>query len=140
MMDLGTAGGSSAEPLQRNQGMDLRDLRGEVRMNREAEATVESRAVVRPEKAEEAKAEAAEEQEPMNREEVAVMAERLNSLVSISGRSVRFEVDGADPGLNQIQVVESGSGEVLKKIPVDDLLDVRRRMRESVGVVLNELV
>ena len=70
MMDLGAAGGSSAEPLHRNQEMDLKDLRGEVRMNREAEATIESRAVVRPEKVEEAKAEAAEEREPMNREEV----------------------------------------------------------------------
>ena len=139
MVDMGATGGSSADPVLRLQSQDLQSIRGEAPVARETEAPEGVRAVSRPEAGEEAQA-SRDGGGEVAIDEARAFAGRLNELAEISGRSLRFRLDGQDAGLNQIQVVDSSSGDIVKNIPADELLAVRRRMRETVGVILDEMV
>ena len=56
--------------------------------------------------------------------------------IDLSGSHLSFAVDD-DTGSTVINIVDSSSGEVLKQIPPEDLLKLRKRMGEIQGLLLD---
>lgn len=57
--------------------------------------------------------------------------------MDLSGRHLSFAVD-SDTGATVINIVDSGSGEVIKQIPPEGLLDLRKKMGEIQGLLLDK--
>ena len=60
------------------------------------------------------------------------MSEQTAELLSMLNREVKFEILD-DAGVVQIQVIDAGSGRVVRKIPADEVVRLLELMREQVS-------
>lgn len=70
-------------------------------------------------------------------EEIQGALDQLNSAVSVFHRSVRFNLHH-DSGQVQVNVVNTDSGKVIREIPPSEVLDMAERIRDFIGVLLDE--
>lgn len=75
---------------------------------------------------------AGEEKEPL--EDV---VSDLNQLVRDLHRELQFSVD-KDSGETVIKVIDSKTDEVLRQIPSEDLMNLRKRLEEASGVIFQD--
>lgn len=92
---------------------------------RQAQATEDANVAKRP-------AEAATEQEPL--EDVVT---DLNNLVRELHRELQFSVD-EDSGSTVIKVVDRETDEVVRQIPSEELMHLRKRLKEAAGVFFQD--
>ena len=76
--------------------------------------------------------EAAKEQEPLQD-----VVSDLNNLVRDLHRELQFSVD-EDSGSTVIKVVDRETDEVVRQIPSEDLMRLRKRLEEAVGVFFKD--
>jgi flagellar protein FlaG len=85
---------------------------------------------------EKAKAEKAEQNPPV--EDVAQeVAQGLNQLVHELHRELRFSVDH-DSGETVIKVVDQETDEVVRQIPSEEVVALRKRLEEAAGVIFKD--
>jgi flagellar protein FlaG len=77
-------------------------------------------------------AEAAKEQEPLDD-----VVSNLNNLVRDLQRELQFSVD-EDSGSTIIKVVDRETDEVVRQIPSEDLVNLRKRLEEAAGVFFED--
>lgn len=68
--------------------------------------------------------------EPLNGEQLAELAEQMDSFVGSFSQSLKFRVD-EDSGRQIVSVVDKKSGDVIRQIPTEELLDVIARLAEA---------
>ena len=76
--------------------------------------------------------EAAKEQEPLDD-----VVNDLNDLVRDLHRELQFSVD-QDSGSTVIKVVDRETDEVVRQIPSEELMVLRKRLQEAAGVIFND--
>ena len=59
--------------------------------------------------------------------------------IDLSGNHLSFSVDDAT-GSTVINIVDSGTGEVIKQIPPDEILNLKKKMGEIQGLILDKRV
>ncbi len=59
--------------------------------------------------------------------------------IDLSGNHLSFAVDD-DTGITVINIIDSENGEVIKQIPPEDLLRLRKKMGEIQGLILDRKV
>lgn len=85
-----------------------------------------------------AKADVAETQQRQNPEEVAEeVVNGLNDLVQELHRELKFSVD-KDSGDTVIKVVDQKTDEVVRQIPPEEVLNLRKRLMEAAGVIFSD--
>ncbi len=77
-------------------------------------------------------AEAAKEQEPLDE-----VVTDLNNLVRDLQRELQFSVD-KDSGSTVIKVVDRQTDEVVRQIPSEELMNLRKRLEEAAGVFFED--
>jgi flagellar protein FlaG len=65
------------------------------------------------------------------------MVSDLNQLVRELHRELRFSVD-KESGETVIKVIDSKTDEVVRQIPSDELMALRRRLEEAAGVIFQD--
>lgn len=71
------------------------------------------------------------------REELQAAVEQLNQTASSFHRSVRFNLHD-DSGRVQVSVVDTDSDKIIREIPPKETLNVAKRIRDFLGVLLDE--
>ena len=66
-------------------------------------------------------------QNTFTKSDVAEAAEKINTMFQNENRSLQFKVD-EDSGRTVINVVDSNTGEQIKQIPSEELLEISRRI------------
>ncbi|WP_417614601.1 flagellar protein FlaG [Oceanisphaera sp.] len=69
-------------------------------------------------------------------EQLEQMAAEMQEFVGSLNRSLQFRVD-EDSGRNVVTVLDSDTGDVIRQIPSEELLDVIARLNEASGGLLN---
>lgn len=64
------------------------------------------------------------------------MAEEMQTFIGSFNRSLQFKVD-EDSGRNVVTVLDSDTGDVIRQIPSEELLDVINRLNEASGGLLD---
>jgi flagellar protein FlaG len=64
--------------------------------------------------------------------------ENVNRYLASVNQSLRFERDG-DTGKTIVRVVDEATGDVLRQIPSEEVLDIARSLSQERGVVLRAL-
>ena len=72
-------------------------------------------------------------------EEVAKALETVEIMMELRDRSVQFVVD-KESGADVIKVVDDNTGEVIRQIPTDELLNFMRNLTKMLGSFLDERV
>jgi len=92
-----------------------------------------------PRKVVEKKENVAAAREEVPREEVERVAEKLNRLMGLFEKSMKFEVHEK---LNRIMVkiIDDESGEVITEIPPEKILDILSSLQEFVGLLIDKKV
>lgn len=76
-------------------------------------------------------------QEPeISTEQLAEMAEQMDKFVGSFTHELKFRVD-EDSGRNVVTVIDSKSGDTIRQIPTEELLDVIARLAEVSGGLIN---
>ena len=65
-------------------------------------------------------------------EQLTDMAEQMDSFVGSFNRELKFRVD-EDSGRNVVTVIDTKSGDTIRQIPTEELLDVIARLSEASG-------
>jgi flagellar protein FlaG len=65
------------------------------------------------------------------------MVSNLNQLVRELHRELRFSVD-KESGDTVIKVIDSETDEVVRQIPSEELMALRRRLEEAAGVIFQD--
>lgn len=74
--------------------------------------------------------------EPLNGQQLAELAEQMDSFVGSFSQSLKFRVD-EDSGQHVVSVVDKKSGDVIRQIPTEELLDVIARLAEASSGLIN---
>lgn len=74
-------------------------------------------------------------QEP-NAEQLAEMAEQMDKFVGSFTHELKFRVD-EDSGRNVVTVLDSKSGDTIRQIPTEELLEVVARLAEASGGLID---
>lgn len=69
-------------------------------------------------------------------EQLSQMAEEMQTFVGSFNRSLQFKVD-EDSGRNVVTVLDGDTGDVIRQIPSEELLDVIARLNEASGGLLD---
>lgn len=64
------------------------------------------------------------------------MAEEMQTFIGSFNRSLQFKVD-EDSGRNVVTVLDGDTGDVIRQIPSEELLDVINRLNEASGGLLD---
>ncbi|MFW5828709.1 MAG: flagellar protein FlaG [Planctomycetota bacterium] len=108
---------------------DLSRPRQSVSDQREQADAVRRRSISNPEKATEA---------PVRSDDVrSAVAELRQVIESASGRELAFNVYEETKDVF-VEISDKGSGEVIKQIPAEEVLDLRSKIKEMVGMFVNE--
>ena len=95
--------------------------------------SVERKAKAEPEATRQA--ETADKEEQPNRLEDVVSD--LNELVRDLHRELKFSVD-EDSGATVIRVIDKATDEVVRQIPSEELMHLRKRLQEAAGVIFHD--
>ena len=69
-------------------------------------------------------------------DQLELMAEEMQTFIGSFNRSLQFKVD-EDSGRNVVTVLDSDTGDVIRQIPSEELLDVINRLNEASGGLLD---
>ena len=78
----------------------------------------------------------AEQQQEPTAEQLVEMAEQMDSFVGSFTHELKFRVD-EDSGRNVVTVVDVKSGDTIRQIPTEELLEVIARLAEASGGLIN---
>ncbi|MEK7866924.1 MAG: flagellar protein FlaG [Planctomycetota bacterium] len=78
-----------------------------------------------------------EEQPPLEIEDLHQAADEMNTAMEAFNQRYRFGIY-QDTDQFYVQVLDSSSGRTLRTRPVQDLLELRRRLQDMVGLVVDE--
>ena len=81
-------------------------------------------------------AEAREKSESLSLEQLAEMAEQMDTFVGSFTHELKFRVD-EDSGRNVVTVVDVKSGDTIRQIPAEELLEVVARLAEASGGLID---
>ncbi|MFU8788423.1 MAG: flagellar protein FlaG [Methylobacter sp.] len=124
-------------PILRNKQNDLKDVSANVPASKEqqvtAKAEVKTQALTASTEAKEAKeAKESKEAKEAALDSVKSAAETGNSIFQATNRSLKFEVDDSTQKV-VVKVVDSNTGDVVRQIPSEEMLDFVKRMQELEG-------
>jgi len=72
--------------------------------------------------------------------EVSAVVEKLNSLVhQVSATKITFDVD-EETGEQIIKVLNKETGEVIRQVPAEELINLAARMNQLKGLIFSEVV
>lgn len=74
---------------------------------------------------------------PIKRAEISRITERINKVLTVLDKSVRFKVQH-DPNQIIVQMVNRKTGEVIRTIPSKAMLSLKKRLDNLVGLLLDE--
>ncbi|OYD25900.1 flagellar protein FlaG [Oceanimonas baumannii] len=69
-------------------------------------------------------------------EQLEQMAEQMESFIGTFNRGLKFRVD-EDSGRNVVTVVDNHSGDIIRQIPTEELLEVISRLAEASGGLID---
>ena len=92
-----------------------------------------------PRKVVEKKDNVAAAREEVPREEVERVAEKLNRLMGLFEKSMKFEVHEKTNRI-MVKIIDDESGEVLTEIPPEKILDILSSLQEFVGLLVDKKV
>ncbi|MCC4263190.1 flagellar protein FlaG [Oceanimonas baumannii] len=69
-------------------------------------------------------------------EQLEQMAEQMDSFIGTFNRGLKFRVD-EDSGRNVVTVVDNHSGDIIRQIPTEELLQVISRLAEASGGLID---
>lgn len=69
-------------------------------------------------------------------EQLEEMAEQMESFIGTFNRGLKFRVD-EDSGRNVVTVVDNDSGDIIRQIPTEELLQVISRLAEASGGLID---
>lgn len=69
-------------------------------------------------------------------EQLKQMAEQMDSFIGSFNRGLKFRVD-EDSGRNVVTVVDNNSGDIIRQIPTEELLQVISRLAEASGGLID---
>ena len=72
----------------------------------------------------------------LSEQQLAEMAEQMESFVGTFNRGLEFRVD-EDSGRNVVKVIDRHSGDTIRQIPTEELLDVIARLAEASGGIID---
>ena len=75
-------------------------------------------------------------EQPLSEQQLAEMAEQMESFVGTFNRGLEFKVD-EDSGRNVVKVIDRHSGDTIRQIPTEELLDVIARLAEASGGIID---
>lgn len=78
----------------------------------------------------------AEQNAKLNAEQLTAMAEQMDKFVGSFTHELKFRVD-EDSGRNVVTVIDSKSGDTIRQIPTEELLDVIARLAEASGGIID---
>ena len=77
-------------------------------------------------------------QPPPSRQAVEQAVQEIKkSMASISARDLSFSIDG-DTGKTVVRVTDSDTGDVIRQIPAQELIDIARAMNHAQGLLLRQ--
>lgn len=79
---------------------------------------------------------AAQESAKEEREKVEALASQLNDVMETFHKRIRFRID-KELGQPYVQVVNVDTGEVIRTIPPQEILELMARMRDALGMILD---
>ncbi len=71
-----------------------------------------------------------EQKEPLNKEELKGVVAKMNATLQDENRSIQFSVD-ENSGRTIIKVTDAKTGEQIKQIPSEDVLEISRKLTEN---------
>lgn len=71
------------------------------------------------------------------KEDIAATVGKLNELFLIFDKSVKFQVDRSSGDI-RVKIIDNASQEVIREYPPERVVDILRRIREAVGVLVDE--
>ena len=74
--------------------------------------------------------------EPANEAAVRSAAQQIDSYLKRNGRAVEFRVDETT-GTTVVTVRETATGDVIRQIPNEEVLQLAHRLREAAGAVID---
>lgn len=75
-------------------------------------------------------------EKPVSREQIRRNAELVSEAVSRLNHGVRFEIDDSSDTIIT-KVIDRETNEIIRQYPPEEMLDIARRLREYVGVLLD---
>lgn len=78
----------------------------------------------------------AEQAKALNGEQLEELAEQMDKFVGSFTHELKFRVD-EDSGRNVVTVIDSKSGDTIRQIPTEELLDVIARLAEASSGLIN---
>ncbi|OHB76985.1 MAG: hypothetical protein A2Z34_03755 [Planctomycetes bacterium RBG_16_59_8] len=79
------------------------------------------------------------EKDALDRKGVEEAVDRLNKLIEGVNSRLKFGLYGETDQL-YVQVIERTTNKVMKMLPPEDLLKLRDKLRDAIGVVLDEVI
>lgn len=76
------------------------------------------------------------QQSDLSGEQLEQMAEQMESFIGTFNRGLKFRVD-EDSGRNVVTVVDNDSGDIIRQIPTEELLQVISRLAEASGGLID---
>ncbi|WP_159653637.1 flagellar protein FlaG [Vibrio atypicus] len=83
--------------------------------------------------------EATKEREKLNREERERMVDEMNNFISSINKGLSFRVD-EESGREVVTIYEADTGDIIRQIPDEEVLDILRRLREQTARYSSGLV
>ncbi len=83
--------------------------------------------------------EATKEREELNKEERQRLVEQMNSFISSINKGLSFRVD-EESGKDVVTIYEADTGDIIRQIPDEEMLEVLRRLREQTARYSSGLV
>ena len=77
--------------------------------------------------------------EPVDREQLEVMAQQLQEFVSSLNRGLEFSVD-EDSGRNVIKVIDKNDGKLVRQYPSEEVLELVANLSDAAGNLINSKV
>ena len=83
--------------------------------------------------------EATKEREELNKEERERLVEQMNSFISSINKGLSFRVD-EESGKEVVTIYEADTGDIIRQIPDEEMLEILRRRREQTARYSSGLV
>ena len=83
--------------------------------------------------------EATKEREKLNREERERVVEQVNDFISSINKGLSFRVD-EESGRDVVTIYEADTGDIIRQIPDEELLEILRRLRDQTARYSSGLV
>ncbi|MEL7291035.1 MAG: flagellar protein FlaG [Pseudomonadota bacterium] len=83
--------------------------------------------------------EASKEREKLNREERERIVQQMNDFISSINKGLSFRVD-EESGRDVVTIYEADTGDIIRQIPDEEMLEILRRLREQTARYSSGLV